>query len=398
MRAFATMEDNTYSKVDEIDESGEHEGVHHYQYARQFMINLTRRIIYPIAVLLGILIKTSTKAPSDPSVPILNRCFFIKCPSEVVDEFYSHLTDKRDMLALLTSGNKQHANSGKQAIWSRCTPKGYDTLLSLQESTVEYNAMVHHLDLEIEPVLPELNNLKTLSLLIRPGGADEDTFRSMMVRVFEKIGNMKNLQHLSITYAENTHLGAKEFAPLKQLTRLTHLKLTGRYHQLSLPDISQEELLTTVLPMKRLEELVIFGSHYAGDGGGLSDNVTLYQLGRGLPHLRKLTLPGCFDIGELHDYLYDDFHDSPPLFPVMDYMYLIGDSTPLPCKSPREIRITHPRVRVIAAQLIAMAPGLKHFDGLFVIGDVSISFSKLDGKTRCQCRHVHNSRRYEFLL
>lgn len=58
MRAFATMEDNTYSKVDEIDESGEHEGVHHYQvcdascargpslnhlqYARQFMINLTR--------------------------------------------------------------------------------------------------------------------------------------------------------------------------------------------------------------------------------------------------------------------------------------------------------------------------------------------------------------------
>lgn len=58
MRAFATMEDNTYSKVDEIDESGEHEEVHHYQvcdascarepslnhiqYARQFMTNLTR--------------------------------------------------------------------------------------------------------------------------------------------------------------------------------------------------------------------------------------------------------------------------------------------------------------------------------------------------------------------
>ncbi|TIA31147.1 hypothetical protein D6C78_09120 [Aureobasidium pullulans] len=322
------------------------------------------------------------------------------------------------MLALLMSGNKQHVNSGKQAIWSRCTPKGYHTLLSLPESTVECNAMIHHLDLEIEPVLPELNNLKTLSLLIRPGGADEDTFRSMMVRVFEKIGNMKNLQHLSITYAENTHLGAKEFAPLKQLTRLTHLKLTGRYHQLSLPGIFQEELLTTVLPMKRLEELVIFGSHYAGEGGGLSDNVTLYQLGRGLPHLRKLTLPGCFDIGELHDYLYDDFYDSPPLFPVMDYMYLIGDSTPLPCESPREVRITwvslvrlticrgftdsvflrHSRVRVIAAQLIAMAPGLKHFDGLFVVGDVSISFSKLDGKTRCQCRHVHNFRKYEFLL
>ncbi|THW26014.1 hypothetical protein D6D23_03852 [Aureobasidium pullulans] len=360
MRAFVTMEDNTYSKVDEIDESGEHEGVHHYQ-----------------------------------------------CPSEVVDEFYFHLTDKRDMLALLMSGNKQHANSGKQAIWSRCTPKGYDTLLSLQESTVEYNAMVHHLDLETEPVLPELNHLKTLSLLIRPGGADEDTFRSMMVRVFQKIGNMKNLQHLSITYAENTHLGAEEFAPLKQLTRLTHLKLTGRYHQLSLPGISQEELLTTVLPMKRLEELVIFGSHYAREGGGLSDNVTLYQLGRGLPHLRKLTLPGCFDIGELHDYLYDDFYDSPPLFPVMDYMYLIGDSTPLPCESPREVGITgftdsvfprHSRVRVIAAQLIAMAHGLQHFDGLFVIGDVSISFSNLDGKTRCQCRHVHNFRTYEFLL
>ncbi|THV68597.1 hypothetical protein D6D28_06553 [Aureobasidium pullulans] len=376
MRAFATMEDNTFSKVDEIDESGEHEGVHHYQ-----------RIIYPIAVLLGILIKTSTKAPSDPSVPIPNRCFFIKCPSEVVDGFYSHLTDKRDMLALLMSGNKQHVNSGKQAIWSRCTPKGYDTLVSIQKSTSEYNAMIHHLDLETEPVLPELNNLKTLSLLIRPKGADEGTFRSMMVRVFEKIGNMKNLQRLSITYAENTHLGAKEFAPLKQLTRLTHLKLTGRYHQLYLPD-----LLTTVLPMKRLEELVIFGSRYAGEGGGLSDNVTLYQLGRGLPHLRKLTLHGCFDIGELHDYLYDDFYDSPPLFPVMDYMYLIGDSTPLPCESPREVRITgftdsvfprHSRVRVIAAQLIAMAPGLKHFDGLFVVGDVSISFSKLDGKTRC---------------
>lgn len=58
MRAFATMEDNTYSKVDEIDESGEHEGVHHYQvcnascvrgsslnhfqYARQFMIKDTK--------------------------------------------------------------------------------------------------------------------------------------------------------------------------------------------------------------------------------------------------------------------------------------------------------------------------------------------------------------------
>ncbi|THV81182.1 hypothetical protein D6D26_10359 [Aureobasidium pullulans] len=318
MRAFVTMEDNTYSKVDEIDESGKHGGVHHYQYARQFMINLTRRIIYPIAVLLGMLIKISKKAPSDPSVPIPNRCFFNKCPSEIVDKFYFHLTDKRDMLALLMSGNKQHANSGKQAIWSRCTPKGYDTLLSLQESTVEYNAMVHHLDLEIEPVLPELNNLKTLSLLIRPGGADEDTFRSMMVRVFEKIGNMKNLQRLSITYAENTHLGAEEFAPLKQLTRLTHLKLTGRYHQLSLPDISH-----------------------------------------------------------------------------------------LPCESPREVRITgftdsvlprHSRVRMIAAQLIAMAPGLQHFDGLFVIGDVSISFSNLDGKTRCQCRHVHNFRTYEFLL
>lgn len=92
--------------------------------------------------------------------------------------------------------------------------------------------------------------------------------------------------------------------------------------------------------MKRLEELVIFGSHYAGDRGGLSDNVTLYQLGRGLPHLRKLTLPGCFDIGELHDHLYDDLYDSPPLFPVMDYLYLIGDSTPLPCESPREVRIT----------------------------------------------------------
>ncbi|THZ18798.1 hypothetical protein D6C90_09756 [Aureobasidium pullulans] len=318
------MEDNTYGKVDEIDESGEHEGVHHYQYARQFMINLTRRIIYPLAVLLGMLIRIFTKAPLDPSIPISNRCFFNKCPSEVVDEFYFHLSDKRDVLALLMSGNKQHANSGKQAIWR----------------------------------------------------ADEDTFRSMMVRVFEKIGHMKNLQRLSITYAENTHLGAEEFAPLKQLTRLTHLKLTGRYHQLSLPDISQEELLTTVLPMKRLEEL----------------------LGRGLPHLRKLTLPGCFDIGELHDYLYDDFYDSPPLFPVMDYMYLIGDSTPLPCESPREVRITHPRVRVIAAQLIAMAPGLKHFDGLFVVGDVSISFSKLDSKTRCQCRHVHNFRKYEFLL
>ncbi|TIA06358.1 hypothetical protein D6C81_09938 [Aureobasidium pullulans] len=337
MRAFATMEDNTFSKVDEIDESGEHEAFQHYQ-----------RIIYPIAVLLGILIKTSTKAPSDPSVPIPNRCFFIKCPSEVVDGFYSHLTDKRDMLALLMSGNKQHVNSGKQAIWSRCTPKGYDTLVSIQKSTSEYNAIIHHLDLETEPVLPELNNLKTLSLLIRPKGADEGTFRSMMVRVFKKIGNMKNLQRLSITYAEYTHLGAKEFAPLKQL-----------------------------------EELVIFGSHYAGEGGGLSDNVTLYQLGRGLPHLRKLTLHGCFDIGELHDYLYDDFYDSPPLFPVMDYMYLIGDSTPLPCESPREVRITHSRVRVIAAQLIAMAPGLKHFDGLFVVGDVSISFSKLDGKTRC---------------
>lgn len=152
------------------------------------------------------LIKIFKKAPSDPTVPIPNRCFFIKCPSEVVDGFYSHLTDKRDMLALLMSGNKQHVNSGKQAIWSRCTPKGYDTLLSLQESTLEYNAMVHHLDLEIEPVLPELNHLMTLSLLIRPGGADEDTFRFRMVRVFEKIGNMKNLQHLSITYAENTHL------------------------------------------------------------------------------------------------------------------------------------------------------------------------------------------------
>ncbi|THW57822.1 hypothetical protein D6D19_10486, partial [Aureobasidium pullulans] len=315
--------------------------------------------------------------------PIPNRCFFNKCPSEIVDELYSHLSDKRDMLALLMSGNKQHVNSGKQVIWSRCTPKGYDTLLSIQESTLEYNAVIHHLDLETEPVLPELNHLRTLSLLIRPGGADEDTFRSMMVRVFEKIGNMKNLQRLSITYADNTHLGAEEFAPLKQLTRLTHLKLTGRYHQLSLPGISQEDLLITVLPMKRLEELVIFGSHYAGEGGGLSDNVTLYQLGQGLPHLRKLTLPGCFDIGELHEYLYDDLYDSPPLFPVMDYMYLIGDSTPLPCESPREVRITHFRVRVIAAQLIAMAPGLKHFDGLFVVGDVSISFSKLDGKTRC---------------
>ncbi|THX03618.1 hypothetical protein D6D13_07566 [Aureobasidium pullulans] len=292
------MEDNTYGQVDEVDESGGHEGVHQYQYARQFMINLTKRIIHPIAVLLGILIKTSTKAPSDPSIPIFNRCFFNKCPSEIVDEFYFHLSDKRDMLALLMSGNKQHVNSGKQAIWSRCTPKGYDTLLSLPESTVEYNAMVHHLDLETKPVLPELNHLKTLSLLIRPGGADKDTFRSIM----------------------------------------------------------------------------------------------------GLPHLRKLTLPGCFDIGELHDHLYDDLYDSPPLFPVMDYMYLIGDSTPLPCESPREIRITCSRVRVIAAQLIAIAPGLKHFNGLFVAGDVSISFSKLDGKTRCQCRHVHDFRKYEFLL